>query len=181
MLKRGWGGGGVLLLRLDRLSNYHQHLIYRPENILSYNKVLVNYILNCVHRFRFFSSGEKCAFGHYYMRPHETFHEPSRRFFPCEVFRAPLYHVIPVDAIVGVCCVMDLSTYCKGRPKGVSERDVYICEYRVDKTAHLFSKITTRSKYQINTNPYCFDRFDVRLKPPRRTASVSVSHHFTYL
>lgn len=58
-------------------------------------------------------SGEGCAFGHYYMRPHETFHEASRRFFPCEVFRAPLYHVVPLDAIMGTCCVMDLATYCK--------------------------------------------------------------------
>lgn len=47
------------------------------------------------------------------MRPHETFHEANRRFFPCEVFRAPLYHVVPLDAIMGTCCVMDLATYCK--------------------------------------------------------------------
>ena len=30
-------------------------------------------------------SGEKFAFGHMYVRPHETFHEPSRKFYPNEV------------------------------------------------------------------------------------------------
>ena len=85
---------------------------------------------------------EKCAFGHRYFRPEETFHEPNRRFFPNEVFRMPLYEVIPLEHIIGTCCVMDLNTHCKGRPKGVLERDVYVCEYRLDKTAHLFYKIS---------------------------------------
>ena len=30
--------------------------------------------------------GEKYAFGHTYVRPHETFHEPTRKFFPNEVW-----------------------------------------------------------------------------------------------
>lgn len=57
------------------------------------------------------------------------------------MFRVPLYEIISFDAIVSHCCVLDLSTYCKGRPKGFKEDDVYICEYRVDKTAHFFNKI----------------------------------------
>ena len=31
------------------------------------------------------AAGEKFAFGHHYLRPHETFHEPSRKFFVNEV------------------------------------------------------------------------------------------------
>jgi len=62
----------------------------------------------CLH-----CSGERLAFGHYYLRPHETFHEPTRRFFHCELFRVPLYDLIPLDAVVGICCVMDLHTYCR--------------------------------------------------------------------
>lgn len=62
-------------------------------------------------------------------------------FFSLQVFRVPLYEIISFDAIVSHCCVLDLSTYCKGRPKGFKEDDVYICEYRVDKTAHFFNKI----------------------------------------
>lgn len=87
-------------------------------------------------------SSKRFAYGHYYLRPHETYHEPSRKFFPNEVFRVPLYENVPLTAVVGECCVMDLATFCKGRPKGIQEEDVFICEYRVDKKAHLFSKIS---------------------------------------
>jgi len=86
-------------------------------------------------------SGEKFAFGHYYLRPEETFHEPNRKFFENEVFRVPFYEILPLDTIVGTCCVVDLATYCKGRPKEFKQEDIYICDYRVDKTAHFFYKI----------------------------------------
>jgi histone-lysine N-methyltransferase ASH1L len=89
-----------------------------------------------------FFSQSKFAFGHNFYHPHETFHEPSRKFFPNEVFRMPLYEMIPLETIIGSCCVMDLNTYCKGRPKGMREQDIYVCEYRLDKTAHLFYKIS---------------------------------------
>ena len=59
----------------------------------------------------------------------------------------------------------------QGRPKGVREEDVYVCEYRVDKTARLFSKIT-RPRFPINTKSYCFDVFEQRLQP-RRTLTVT--------
>ncbi|XP_064620312.1 uncharacterized protein LOC135483383 isoform X2 [Lineus longissimus] len=110
---------------------------------------------------------EKFAYGHVYLRPQETFHEPSRKFFPNEVFRVPMYDVIPLNAIFGACHVLDLNTYCKGRPKGViKEEDVYICEYRLDKTAHVFYKIS-RSKYPTNIKSYCFDSFEKKLQPKR--------------
>ncbi|KAL3866572.1 hypothetical protein ACJMK2_043860 [Sinanodonta woodiana] len=111
--------------------------------------------------------GEKFAFGHLYVRPHETFHEPTRKFFPNEVFRTPLYELVPLEAIMGYCCVMDLLTYCKGRPKGCKEQDIYICEHRLDKTLHLFYKISPRQRYPINTKSYCFDKFEKRLNPKR--------------
>ena len=65
----------------------------------------------------------------------------------------PLYEVIPLEQIIGTCCVMDLNTHCKGRPKGVQEKDVYVCEYRLDKTAHLFYKIS-RPRYAIVHSRY---------------------------
>lgn len=27
----------------------------------------------------------------------------------------PLYEIIPLEAVVGTCCVLDLYTYCKGK------------------------------------------------------------------
>uniref|UniRef100_UPI00358EFC59 histone-lysine N-methyltransferase ASH1L-like isoform X2 n=1 Tax=Myxine glutinosa TaxID=7769 RepID=UPI00358EFC59 len=110
--------------------------------------------------------GDRFAFGHHYLRPHETHHAPSRRFYHNELFRVPLYEIIALEAIVGTCCVMDLYTFCKGRPKGVKEQDVYICDYRLDRSAHLFYKIH-KNHYPICTKPYAFDHFEKRLAPKR--------------
>ncbi|XP_061616456.1 histone-lysine N-methyltransferase ASH1L isoform X1 [Phyllopteryx taeniolatus] len=110
--------------------------------------------------------GERFAFGHHYFRPHETHHSPSRRFYQNELFRMPLYEIIPLEAVVATCCVLDLYTYCKGRPKGVKEPDVYICDYRLDKSAHLFYKIH-RNRYPVCTKPYAFNHFPKRLTPKR--------------
>uniref|UniRef100_A0A8C4NHN1 Histone-lysine N-methyltransferase ASH1L n=1 Tax=Eptatretus burgeri TaxID=7764 RepID=A0A8C4NHN1_EPTBU len=110
--------------------------------------------------------GERCAFGHHYLRPQQTHHAPSRRFYHNELFRVPLYEVVPLHAVVGICWVMDLYTYCKGRPKGAQEEDIYICDYRLDKSAHLFYKIH-RNRYPICTKPYAFDHFAKKLAPKR--------------
>uniref|UniRef100_K1RCH0 Putative histone-lysine N-methyltransferase ASH1L n=1 Tax=Magallana gigas TaxID=29159 RepID=K1RCH0_MAGGI len=122
-------------------------------------------------------NGRNFAFGHNYYRPHETFHEPSRKFFPNEVFRMPIYEIIPFDAIVGGCCVMDLNTFCKGRPKGTREQDIFICEYRMDKTAHLFYKIS-KQPYVINTKSYCFDKYEKRLNPKRTYSPHEVPEQY---
>ncbi|XP_056410497.1 histone-lysine N-methyltransferase ASH1L [Hyla sarda] len=110
--------------------------------------------------------GERFAFGHHYFRPHETHHSPSRKFYHNELFRVPLYEIIPLEAVVGTCCVLDLYTYCKGRPKGAKEQDVYICDYRLDKSAHLFYKIH-RNRYPVCTKIYAFDHFPKKLTPKR--------------
>ncbi|XP_060076770.1 histone-lysine N-methyltransferase ASH1L-like [Ylistrum balloti] len=110
--------------------------------------------------------GDRFAFGHHYYHPYETFHEPSRKFFSNEVFRVPIYEIVAFGSIVGGCCVVDLNTFCKGRPKGVRDQDIYICEYRLDKTAHLFYKIS-KHPYPINTKSYCFDKYEKRLMPKR--------------
>ncbi|XP_062595133.1 histone-lysine N-methyltransferase ASH1L-like isoform X1 [Saccostrea cucullata] len=122
-------------------------------------------------------NGRNFAFGHNYYRPHETFHEPSRKFFPNEVFRMPIYEIIPFDAIVGSSCVMDLNTFCKGRPKGTREQDIFICEYRMDKTAHLFYKIS-KHPYVINTKSYCFDKYEKRLNPKRTYSPHEVPEQY---
>lgn len=61
-----------------------------------------------------FFRGDKFAFGHHYLRPHETYHEPTRKFFHNEVMRVPLYEVVPLDLIMNHCWVLDVNTYCKG-------------------------------------------------------------------
>ncbi|KAK9745828.1 AWS domain [Popillia japonica] len=110
--------------------------------------------------------GQRIAYGHHYLRPHETYHEPTRKFFPNEVMRVPLYEAVPVELVIEHCWVMDFNTYCKGRPIGAPEDHIYICEYRVDKTARLFSKVS-KSKFPMCTKSYAFERFDSRLKMSR--------------
>lgn len=80
--------------------------------------------------------------------------------------RVPLYEAVPVELIIEHCWVLDINTYCKGRPIGASEEHIYICEYRVDKSARLFSKVA-KSKFPICTKSYAFDKFDTRLKISR--------------
>ena len=76
--------------------------------------------------FSFFRE-ERFAFGHHYFRPHETHHSPSRRFYHNELFRVPLYEIIPLEAVVGTCCVLDLYTYCKGKWFGLLKKWPPVC------------------------------------------------------
>ncbi|XP_071489569.1 uncharacterized protein [Diadema antillarum] len=123
-------------------------------------------------------SGERFVFGHHFLRPHETHHTPSRKFFRNELFRVPLYEIIRLESIVGICCVLDLAKYCKGRPKNVKEQDVYICEYRLDRTAHLFSPIGKMNRYPVCTKRYAFDRFEKKLNPKRDYTPHYIPEHF---
>ncbi|KAG5891123.1 hypothetical protein JTB14_022235 [Gonioctena quinquepunctata] len=111
-------------------------------------------------------TGKRLAYGHHYLRPHETYHEPTRKFFPNEVMRVPLYEAVPVELVISNCWVMDLNTYCKGRPIGALQEHIYICEYRVDKGAKMFTKVC-KSKFPICTKSFAFERFDTRLKITR--------------
>lgn len=56
--------------------------------------------------------------------------------------RVPLYEAVPVELIMEHCWVMDINTFCKGRPVDAKEEHVYICENRVDKGAKMFSKVS---------------------------------------
>ncbi|XP_044017299.1 variant-silencing SET domain-containing protein isoform X2 [Aphidius gifuensis] len=113
--------------------------------------------------------GEKFVFGHHYLRPHETYHEPTRKFYTNEVVCAPLYEAVPCDLIAERCWVLDPHTYCKGRPVGATPEHTYVCEYRVDRAARLFTKVA-RARHQVCTKPYAFETFTQRIK-----------HYRTYL
>lgn len=116
--------------------------------------------------------GRRLVYGHHYLRPHETFHEPTRKFYPNEILRSPLYEVVPIELIMGRCWVLDPSTFCKGRPADSAEPHVYICELRVDKSASTFAKIS-KQQYPTCTKSYAFHRFEQNLKISR-TFAVSI-------
>ncbi|CAD1480045.1 unnamed protein product, partial [Heterotrigona itama] len=101
--------------------------------------------------------------------PHETYHEPTRKFYENEVVCAPLYEAVPCDLVAERCWVLDPHTYCKGRPVGSTPEHTYVCEYRVDRAARLFTKVA-RARHQVCTKPYAFETFPQRIK-----------HYRTYL
>uniref|UniRef100_A0A0C9R856 Ash1 protein n=1 Tax=Fopius arisanus TaxID=64838 RepID=A0A0C9R856_9HYME len=113
--------------------------------------------------------GERFVFGHHYLRPHETYHEPTRKFYENEVVCAPLYEAVPCDLVAERCWVLDPHTFCKGRPVGATAQHTYVCEYRVDRAARLFTKVA-RSRHHVCTKPYAFEVFPQRIK-----------HYRTYL
>ncbi|XP_065205528.1 histone-lysine N-methyltransferase ash1-like [Planococcus citri] len=114
--------------------------------------------------------GERMSFGHHYLRPHETYHEPSRKFFTNEVVHIPLYEAVPLDLIMGQCYVLGLSTYRKGRPIDSDPEHIYICEFRVDKQARVFYRLPSPKQPKVCTKNYAFDTFDIPLKPVRTYA-----------
>ncbi|XP_017884919.1 histone-lysine N-methyltransferase ash1 isoform X2 [Ceratina calcarata] len=115
------------------------------------------------------TEGERFVFGHHYLRPHETYHEPTRKFYENEVVCAPLYEAVPCDLVAERCWVLDPHTYCKGRPVGSTPEHTYVCEYRVDRAARLFTRVA-RARHQVCTKPYAFEMFPQRIK-----------HYRTYL
>uniref|UniRef100_A0A0K0G138 Probable histone-lysine N-methyltransferase lin-59 (inferred by orthology to a C. elegans protein) n=1 Tax=Strongyloides venezuelensis TaxID=75913 RepID=A0A0K0G138_STRVS len=106
-------------------------------------------------------TGKKYFYGYYYARPHETFCDSSRLFFKNELLRTPFYRTVPIDLAVGRCLVLDLETYCLGRPiiPRYHEDDIYINEYQIDEKQRTFQKIPQKELYLINTQPYAFKKF----------------------
>lgn len=124
-------------------------------------------------------NGKRFVFGHHYLRPHETYHEPSRKFYPNEVVRVPLYEVVPIELVMGRCWVLDAGTFCKGRPIDSVESHVYICELRVDKAARLFSKIS-KNPYPTCCKTYAFKKFRQKLKISRNYLVSETDRCITY-
>lgn len=82
-------------------------------NLLEVLMKIVCFVLLIFNR-SLFNRGERFVFGHHYLRPHETYHEPTRKFYENEVVCAPLYEAVPCDLVAERCWVLDPHTYCKG-------------------------------------------------------------------
>uniref|UniRef100_A0A1B6JLE2 Uncharacterized protein n=1 Tax=Homalodisca liturata TaxID=320908 RepID=A0A1B6JLE2_9HEMI len=54
-----------------------------------------------------------------------------------------------------------------GRPAGADPQHIYICEYRVDKSARLFAKLAKSKVPPVCLKSYAFDKYDQRLKISR--------------
>lgn len=123
------------------------------------------------------SEGKRLIYGHHYLRPHETFHEPSRRFYENEVIRVPYYEVVPIELVMARCWVFDRNTFCKGRPVDCNaEEHVYICELRVDKSARFFAR--AKQSFTTCTKNYAFRKFKEKLKVFKTYAPHEVDPNF---
>ncbi len=54
---------------------------------------------------------------------------------------------------------------------------MYVCEYRLDKSAHYFHRIS-RISHPVNTKVYCFNNFLNKLQP-KRTCTVSLISQYS--
>lgn len=66
--------------------------------------------------------------------------------------------------------------FLKGRPVGSTPEHTYVCEYRVDRAARLFTKVA-RARHTVCTKPYAFETFPQRIKH-YRTYLVKNQNHF---
>lgn len=48
---------------------------------------------------------------------------------------------IPLNQVLGRCCVLSVKDYFRSKPEGVDEKDVYVCESRYSARARAFKKI----------------------------------------
>lgn len=108
--------------------------------------------------------GQRYFSGHRYLRPHETYRESSHRFYQNEVMHDSLRKSFKIESIMGRCWIMDLNSFCEGRPIDSVESHVYICELHVDRATRQFSKIS-ENLYPVCQNTYAFKRFHQRIKP----------------
>ncbi|CAF3258220.1 unnamed protein product [Rotaria socialis] len=113
------------------------------------------------------------ASGFYYLRSYETFHEANRKFFCNELFRFPSVNdSIEINSIIRPCYVLDAGTYCKGKPmceysSRILATDLFICEYRVDKLARIFTRLPKPKHAPCNMKSYCFDNYIEKLSIKR--------------
>ncbi|KAL1139328.1 hypothetical protein AAG570_006314 [Ranatra chinensis] len=85
--------------------------------------------------------GQQMLYGNQYYRPNETYHVTTRKFLEKEVFKTEQNVAMPLNQVLGRCCVLSVKDYFRSKPEGVDEKDVYVCESRYSARARAFKKI----------------------------------------
>jgi len=62
-------------------------------------------------------------------------------YFLQEVFKSDVHVAIPLDQVLGLCCVLSVKDYFRSKPDGFADKDVYVCESRYSTKARAFKKI----------------------------------------
>lgn len=87
------------------------------------------------------NDGLKMMYGNVFLRPFETFHVTTRKFLEQELFKSDQHEAIPLDKLVGKCCVLSIKDYFKYKPEGFADKDIYVCESRYSTKLRAFKKI----------------------------------------
>lgn len=75
------------------------------------------------------------------MRPEQTTHKFNTRFIKKEVFKTNHLENHPANEIIGRCYVLFVDDYIRGKPAGVNEDEIYVCESRYSIKAKNSQKI----------------------------------------
>lgn len=119
------------------------------------------------------------ATGVFYLKSEQIQSDSQRKFYPNEVFRlTSTNESISIDDILRPCYVLDPTTFCKGKPiaeyaSRLIDKELFICEYRLEKNAKNFTRLNNKSKQMptINTKSYYFDNFIDKLTIKRESRS----------
>ncbi|BES94930.1 BAH [Nesidiocoris tenuis] len=85
--------------------------------------------------------GQQMMYGNQYYRPNETYHVTTRKFLENEVFKTDMNIAVPLNQVLGRCCILSVKDYFKSKPDGVEEKDVFVCESRYSARQRSFKKI----------------------------------------
>ncbi|RKO98529.1 hypothetical protein CXG81DRAFT_15811, partial [Caulochytrium protostelioides] len=87
------------------------------------------------------SPADRVVLAGWFLRPSQTMQRPTAKFMPNEVLKVNRQAHYRAADLRGRCAVLYVKDYIRGRPRGVPERDVYVCEQRYSLTSRASSKI----------------------------------------
>lgn len=117
--------------------------------------------------------GQKWVNACWYYRPEQTVHRVDKVFYENEVVKSGQYRDHLVDEILEKCFVMFFTRYQRGRPQGIGDRMVYLCESRYNEVEKTFNKIRTWKACipdEVDSLDYAMDLFE-KVQPLRRLPS----------
>ncbi|XP_073978285.1 protein polybromo isoform X2 [Rhodnius prolixus] len=135
-------GTGSLAGTADNALSYNQQVYRIGDFVYAEGKErgMEPIILN-IQRLWTNQEGGQMLYGNQYYRPNETYHVTTRKFLQKEVFKTEQNVAIPLNQVLGRCCVLSVKDYFRSKPEGVDEKDVYVCESRYSARARAFKKI----------------------------------------
>ena len=144
-------------------------------------------IIVCIESFEHVNN-EEYLNGSQFIRPMETYHLPTKKFFPQEVFLTQTLSRVSTKKIQGLCHVLHVKDYFKYQPvidntkSGAlqfadREKDIYVCESRYQLKTRLVKKIKSwsvpeskRIKLIPRENPLDNTRVPLAVSHPNQTA-----------